>query len=272
MKRLVFLFLGFCFVLSAGMLSGFSLYLEDDALIEKKQFEADNTLYFTQYTERIVQDKKEKYSEEEGIKSYWLENYLDLWYGLTDKINLRLALPFDWWSYEYNDTTTNPPEIIKVNQGESGLSDARLGLKLRVIDNLAIYTGLKFNNASEDKGLGTGVNEPFINVIYKLTPVKSLDLSAIAGWQYNDRDKNSAYIYGLILNYCLTEKFEICLESFLERKEGSYNMLSVAPGITYQVTENFYAGLGCQLPVMITAEAKEDSYAFMPYLGLFFVK
>lgn len=244
------------FILLPTKLLCFSLYQEDASMIEKGQLEIDNTIFFTRYTKRIVDAQEEKYTE--GIKSYWAENYLDIWYGLSNKINARLILPYTWWSYRDEE----------IKKEEKGLGDMRLALKLQAMAHLFFFTGLKLNTGSFEKELGTGVNEPFLNIIYQLPFISAVDLIANLGWQYNPENKYSFWNYGIIINYPITEKLEICLESFLERQEGEYNQFSIAPAITYQIGSNFYGGLGCEIPVMTTGNL-EEGYDFMPYIGVF---
>ena len=168
--------------------------------------------------------------------------------GLTDNIQLGIEIPFD---------IIRPKDDIN----EEGLGDITLIGKTLIFPekektpSFLLKTAVKLETGNEDKGLGSGDED--ISFIFAATKsIQKATIHANIGYSFTGNDFDDTLediiIYGLALEYSMTDKLSLASEAYIE-SDNDFNkdshIISPLIGLTYQATEKirfdaaFKAGL-----------------------------
>lgn len=160
-------------------------------------------------------------------------------YGLTECMQLSIESPFD-----IKDPKGDPTE--------AGLGDIILSLKTllspekEIIPALALKMDLKFATGNEAKGLGSG-DEDLRLILAATKTIGLLTLHGNIGYTFvgtkADNSLNNSLLYGVALEYPLTQKLTIVSEVYGEGNHQldveAFEEHTVNPliGLTYQMHE-----------------------------------
>ncbi|MCX7793960.1 MAG: transporter [Thermodesulfovibrionales bacterium] len=175
--------------------------------------------------------------KEDGIKTeeFTLNNTLT--YGLTDNIDISIAVPYIYWKEENGQTID-----------EEGFSDLELGIKYRFYEReglkIAIKTSITIPSGDEERGLGTGrfTGKAFLIIDREF---KDLTLFFNAGYIRNENrigERENLWHLSVAGEYRLREDFKIAANAGVEENPDSTSDEKPAfllGGIVYSVTDTF---------------------------------
>lgn len=180
--------------------------------------------------------------KESGTTEKAFEVAPTLSYGVTDKIDLVLSIP-----YQY----------IKIEDGgsfkESGVSDASLEVKYRFFDedglSFAIKPGISLPTGDENKGLGTG-KVGYSAYFITTKEIKPLYLHLNIGYIRNENkfdERKNIWHASIAGEFEATEKFKLVANIGTETnpdKTSNNKPAFALAGIIYAVTENISFDVG----------------------------
>lgn len=157
-------------------------------------------------------------------------------YGITDRIELSTEIPYPFHSPEEGDN-------------EDGIGDINIVGKFLLInetEKLPAFTFkgvVKTDSGDEDRGLGSGDIDYGV-VLVTSKAFRRLSLHGMLGYTFvgdnGDTDIRDVHLYGIAIDYALTERFHIVTEVSGNRhpdRNIDKDPLSGLLGITYKVSE-----------------------------------
>jgi hypothetical protein len=163
-------------------------------------------------------------------------------YGLTERLELSAEMPYLIHKFEEEPS-------------EEGVGDINLVVKYLLINEgvknpaFTLKGVVKLDNGDFEKGLGSGDKDYSIFVVVSKN-IKDLTLHGQLGytWIGKEKDENlrNIYLYGLALDYGLTEAFHIVGEingyRHPDRREAE-DPRNILLGITYKLSEKLILDL-----------------------------
>jgi peptidoglycan-associated lipoprotein len=140
---------------------------------------------------------------------------LQLGYGLTERFDIGLDLPFTWW---YPDTFAWKGE--RVGFHEQGLDDLSIGLRYRLLDEkeaapgIAILGAATFPTGDENKGLSTGGTDYDAKLILskRIGPVNS-HFNIGYSWPGTQKyDLEEGITYGVGIDFSASSQVQLLAE------------------------------------------------------------
>jgi len=211
-----------------------ALFTDDTWTTEKGHFDIE---YWADYY------KDTQYNYEEDYKSRTRETKLSLYilYGLTDNWDIGMTIPYGYINYD-RETKTN------------GFKDIEIETKYRLLEetnlrpSLAIYLDYLTSSANEEKLLGTGDEDLWLNCILSKTLKDNLWLDLNLGYYFTGgKASDDVFIYALGLTRGFKDKIYLYAELYGEMEfEVNFNdnVCLGALSIGYEINPNLFIKWG----------------------------
>ena len=156
-------------------------------------------------------------------------------YGITEKIELSLEIPYFFHDYEEEND-------------ETGIGDINIVSKFLLVEEkegfpaFALKGVIKTNSGDEERGLGSGDWDYSIVAAASKT-FGNLMVHAILGYTFvgdNDENIRDIYLYGIAFDCSLTRRFHICSEISGNRhpdREEDRHPISGLVGLIYVLSD-----------------------------------
>ncbi|MGD9014424.1 MAG: transporter [Candidatus Omnitrophota bacterium] len=192
--------------------------------------------------------KDTQYDYVGGYKSRTRETALYLYalYGLTDNWDIGLTIPYGYINYD-RETKAN------------GFMDWEIETKLRLCDeakflpSLALYIDLITDSGNEEKSLGSGDQDVWLNAIFSKTLKENLWLDLNLGYYFaggKDADDVSTYCLGLTNGF--KQRFYVYLELYGEvefERNFNDNVCLGALSVGYEIGPRLFIKTGAAVGI-----------------------
>ena len=207
-----------------------ALFTDDTSTTDKGHFELE---YWVDYY------KDTQYNYEDDYKTRTRETQFSLYilYGLTDNWDIGITIPYGYINYDRE---------IKTN----GFMDMDIETKYRLFEetnllpSLAIYLDFITDSANEDKSLGSGDQDIWLNGILSKTLKENLWLDLNLGYYFTGgKASDDVFIYCLGLTQGFGERLYIYAELYGEaefEKSFNDNVCLGALSIGYEVNPRLF--------------------------------
>ena len=184
------------------------------------------------------------HDKESGATSTGGQAAATLTYGVTDKIDLAVGVPYLWIQGDPGQSSSR----------ENGFSDATMDVKLRFWEkdgmSFAIKPGLSFPTGDDDKGLGAGkIGYHFYMIGMK--EAGAWTFLANLGYIRNETDlincEKDIWHVSFATMYAVDEHWKIVADVIADRnseKDGDNDPVSGIIGVIYSPTKNIDLDLG----------------------------
>jgi hypothetical protein len=187
------------------------LFVDDTCTTDKGHFELE---YWVQY----YKDTQYDYDDDYKTRTRETKLYLYMLYGLADNWDAGLTIPYGYINYN-RETKTNGFMDIDIE------TKVRLFEETNLLPSFAFFLDFFTNSANEDKSLGSGDEDVWLNGILSKTLEENLWLDLNLGyWFSGGKDADDVFIYILGLTAGLSEKLYIYAELYGEAEfERNFN-------------------------------------------------
>ena len=184
------------------------------------------------------------HDKENGATTTGGQTAAALTYGVTDKIDLAVGIPYSWIQEDPSQSSS----------GENGFSDATVDVKVRLWEkdglSFAIKPGLSFPTGDDDKGLGAGKIGYHFYVI-GMKEAGAWTFLANLGYLRNETDLNNCekdiWHVSFATIYAVDEHWKIVADVLADRnsdKDGKNDPVSGIIGVIYSPAKNIDLDLG----------------------------
>ncbi|MCX7793459.1 MAG: transporter [Thermodesulfovibrionales bacterium] len=192
----------------------------------------------TQGKGRLQYEFQFEYShdKEEGIRTQVLNINNTLTYGLTDSLDIALAIPYLYWKEENG-------EVID----EAGISDIELGIKYRFYEGerfrIALKPSILIPAGDEKRGLGAGRFGGSVFLIFD-RDFESFTLFLNAGYIRNENnigERENLWHLSLAGEYRMTEALKVVANAGIERdpeRDSEQEPVFLIAGAVYTLSES----------------------------------
>jgi hypothetical protein len=211
-----------------------ALFTDDTWTTDKGHFELD---YWVQY----YKDTQYDYDGDYKSRTRETKLYLYLLYGLTDNWDIGVTVPYGYINY---DRQTK----------ENGFMDIEVETKFRLFEetslmpSFAIYLDYITSSANEEKSLGSGDEDIWINGIFSKTLQENLWLDVNLGYYFTGgKASDDVFIYCLGLTRGFGEKIYVYAELYGEQEfEVNFNdnVCLGALSIGYEINPRIFVKTG----------------------------
>lgn len=180
-----------------------ALFVDDTSTTDKGHFEVE---YWVQYY------KDAQYNYEDDYKSRTRETklYLYILYGLDDNWDIGMTVPYGYVNYD-RETKQNGFMDIEIE------SKYRLFEETELLPSFAFYIDYITDSGNEDKSLGSGDQDVWLNGIFSKTLTESLWLDLNLGYYFaGGKASDDAFIYSIGLTRGFMEKIYLYAELYGE--------------------------------------------------------
>ena len=211
-----------------------ALFTDDTWTTDKGHFDLD---YWVQYY------KDTQYIGDEDYKSRTRETklYLYMLYGLTDNWDIGMTIPYGYINYD-RETKTNGFMDIDIE------TKYRFFEETNLLPSFAIYLDYITSSANEEKSLGSGDQDLWLNCIFSKTLKEDLWLDLNLGYYFTGgKAADDVFIYALGATTGLTEKLYIYAELYGEVEfEVNFNdnVCVGALSVGYEINPTIFVKIG----------------------------
>ena len=211
-----------------------ALYMDDTSTTDKGSFEVE---YWTDYY------KDTQYIGDEDYKSRTRETKFSLYmlYGLADNWDVGMTVPYGYVNY---DRTTK----------KNGFMDIEIETKVRfteetqLLPSFAMFLDIFTDSANEEKSLGSGDQDIWLNGIFSKTLKETLWLDLNLGYYFTGgKGADDVFIYCLGLTQGFIDKIYVYAEVYGEaefERNFNDNLFLGALSIGYEVNPRLFIKLG----------------------------
>ena len=188
-----------------------SLFVDDTWTTDKGHFEIE---YWIQY----YKDTQYDYDNDYKTRTRETKLYLYMLYGLTDNWDVGMTIPYGYINYD-RETKTNGFMDIEIE------SKYRLFEETSLIPSFALYLDFITSSANEEKSLGTGEEDAWLNGILSKTLKDNLWLDLNLGYYFTGgKDADDVFIYALGLTTGFMKRLYVYIELYGEAEfERNFN-------------------------------------------------
>lgn len=187
------------------------LFTDDTWTTEKGHFEVE---YWTQY----YKDTQYDYDSDYKTRTRETKLYLYTLYGLADNWDIGMTIPYGYVNYD-RETKHN------------GFMDIEIETKFRLLEetnlmpSFALYLDYLTSSANDEKLLGSGDQDVWLNCIFSKTLKDNLWLDLNLGYYFTGgKGTDDAFLYALALTRGFAEKIYIYAEFYGEEEfEVNFN-------------------------------------------------
>jgi hypothetical protein len=198
-------------LLSSAPQAHAALFTDDTWTTDKGQFEVE---YWVNY----YKDTQYDYDSDYKSRTRETKLYLYMLYGLTDNWDIGMTIPYGYINYDRE---------IKQN----GFMDIEIESKYRffeetnLLPSFALYIDFITNSANEEKSLGSGDEDVWLNGIFSKTLKENLWLDLNLGYYFTGgKAADDVFIYSLGVTGGFREKLYIYAELYGETEfEVNFN-------------------------------------------------
>ncbi len=211
-----------------------ALFVDDTSTTDKGRFEL---AYWADYY------KDTQYNYDEGYKSRTRETRLCsyLLYGLADNWDIGITIPYGYINYD-RETKAN------------GFMDIDIESKYRFLEetdtlpSFALYLDFVSNSANEEKSLGSGDEDIWLNCIFSKTLKQNLWLDVNLGYYFSGgKDADDVFTYCVGAAAGFMERLYLYAEIYGEaefERNFSENVFLAALSIGYEINPSIFVKTG----------------------------
>ena len=187
------------------------LFIDDTSTTDKGHFELD---YWVQY----YKDTQYDYDNDYKTRTRETKLYLYLLYGLADNWDIGMTVPYGYINYD-RQTKHNGFMDIEIE------SKYRLFEETNLLPSFAFYVDFITSSANEDKSLGSGDEDVWLNGIFSKTLRENLWLDLNLGYYFTGgKASDDVFISCLGLTAGLSERLYVSVELYEEAEfESNFN-------------------------------------------------
>ena len=240
-------------LLLCPLLAQAALFIDDTSTTERGSIDID---YWVDYYKDV------QYNCEQDYKSRTRETRL-LFYaltGLSDNWDIGITIPYGYINYD-RDTKTN------------GFMDIEIESKYRFFEengflpSLAVYLDFISSSGNDEKSLGSGEQDLFLNLIFSRTIREDLFwLDWNLGYYFSGgKDADDVFIYAFGLTRGFKESFFVFAELYGEaefERNFNNNVCITALSIGYEINPNLFVKIGAAAGISDAANDLQISSRF----------
>jgi len=210
------------------------LFIDDTSTTDKGHFEVE---YWIQYY------KDTQYNYEDDYKSRTRETklYLYILYGLADNWDVGITVPYGYINYD-RQTKQNGFMDIEIE------SKYRFFEETSLFPSFALYVDYITSSAKDEKSLGSGDQDVWLNGIFSKTLTENLWLDLNLGFYFTGgKDADDVFIYSLGITGGFWEKLYLYAELYGETEfevNFNNNVCLGALSIGYEINPRIFVKTG----------------------------
>lgn len=233
-----------CFIAGLILLIGISSALSKEAqamLFTDDTWTTDKGHLEIEYWMHYYKDTQYDYESDYKTRTRETKLYLYTLYGLTDNWDIGWTMPYGFLNY---DRATK----------HNGFMDIDIETKYRLLEetdsmpSFAVYLDYITSSANEDKSLGSGDQDLWINCILSKTLQDNLWLDLNLGYYFTGgKEANDVFIYAVALTHGFGERIYIYSELYGETEfEVNFNdnVCLGALSIGYEINPGLFLKIG----------------------------
>ena len=211
-----------------------ALFVDDTWTTDKGHFELE---YWVNY----YKDTQYDYDNDYKTRTRETKLYLYMLYGLTDNWDIGMTIPYGYINYD-RDTKANGFMDIEME------SKYRLFEETNLLPSFAFYLDFITSSANEEKSLGTGDEDVWLNCIFSKTLGDNLWLDWNLGYYFTGgKDADDVFIYILGLTSGFRERIYVYAELYGEaefERNFNDNVCLWALSVGYEVNPRLFVKTG----------------------------
>ncbi len=210
------------------------LFVDDTSTTDKGHFEVE---YWVQY----YKDTQHNYEDNYKSRTRQTQLYLYMLYGLADNWDVGMTVPYGYINYDRE---------IKQN----GFMDIEIESKYRffeetsLLPSFALYVDYITSSANDEKSLGSGDEDVWLNGIFSKTLTENLWLDLNLGYYFTGgKASDDAFIYCLGLTTGFRERLYVYAELYAEvefERNFNDNVCIGALSVGYEINPRLFIKTG----------------------------
>lgn len=188
------------------------LFTDDASTTNKHHFGLEFWVQYYKDAQYNYEDDYNSTSRETKLCSYLL-------YGLADNWDVGLTVPYGYLDYDAGETKANGFQDIEVE------TKYRFFEETSLLPSFALYVDYITGSANEEKSLGSGDQDVWLNGIFSKTLTESLWLDLNLGYYFSGgKAADDVFIYSVGLSRGFLERIYVYAELYGEVEfERSFN-------------------------------------------------
>ena len=211
-----------------------ALFIDDTSTTDKGHFDIE---YGVNYYKDTLYD----YDSDYKSRTRETKLYLYTLYGLSDNWDIGITVPYGYINYD-RDTKTNGFQDIEIE------SKYRFWQETNLLPSSALYIDFITDSANEDKSLGSGDQDVWLNFILSKTLMDNLWLDVNSGYYFTGGEaSDDVFIYALGLTTGFRDKLYLYAELYGEvefERNFNDNVCIGAISIGYEINPCLFVKLG----------------------------
>lgn len=211
------------------------LFTDDTSTTDKHHFGLE---FWTQY----YKDAQYNYEDDYNSTSRETKLCFYLLYGLAGNWDVGLTVPYGYLDYDARETKANGCQDIEIE------TKYRFFEETNLLPSFALYVDYITGSANDEKSLGSGDQDVWLNGIFSKTLTESLWLDLNLGYYFTGgKASDDAFIYSVGLTRGLLEKIYIYAEVYGEvefERNFNDNVCIGALSVGYEINPQIFIKTG----------------------------
>lgn len=220
-----------------------ALFTDDTWTTDKGHFELDYWVDYYKDTQYIYDEDYKSRTRETKFCLYML-------YGLTDNWDIGVTVPYGYVNYD-RETKTNGFMDIEIE------TKYRLFEETSLLPSFAFYVDYLTSSANEEKYLGSGDQDLWLNSIFSKTLQENLWLDLNLGYYFTGgKGTDDAFLYSVGITTGFREKLYVYAELYGEVEfECSFddNVCIGALSVGYEINPRIFVKVGTAVGISDSA-------------------
>jgi len=215
------------------------LFVDDTSTTDKGHFEVE---YWVQY----YKDTQYNYEDDYKSRTRQTQLYLYMLYGLADNWDIGITVPYGYINYD-RQTKQNGFMDIEIE------SKYRFFEETDFLPSFALYVDYITSSANDEKSLGSGDQDVWLNGIFSKTLTENLWLDLNLGYYFTGgKASDDAFIYCLGLTTGFRERLYVYAELYGEvefERNFNDNVCIGALSVGYEINPRLFIKTGAAVGI-----------------------